>query len=132
MIDPILGFFKKLHQMPLAWIVWVHFLAMVNILGSLFFIDTWQGKLALTMMCVAFISIVWLFKKFGFVRLLGLGHFVWIPMIVSFIFYSGADLLNGDLLHQWLLLLITVNSISLIIDIVDVLRYLKGETGPTL
>lgn len=71
------------------------------------------------------------YAKLGFVRLLGVGHFHWTPMLVWL--YGRLDGARADpAFYYWVLALLAVNSASLIIDIVDVGRYLAGEREPTL
>ena len=65
----------------------------------------------------------------GFVRLLGVGHFFWFPMIVYFLI-SLPDKSAHPSLYYWIITLIAFNSISLIVDISDVFRFLRGEPSP--
>lgn len=67
--------------------------------------------------------------RYGFSRILGLGHILWIPL--SFYLFS---LWQEHSLHSpfglWLRLLTLINLISLVIDTADVIRFLKGERQP--
>lgn len=61
----------------------------------------------------------------GFSRLLGLGHILWIPLLY-FLWMrlegNPADVLFG----LWIRVLMLLNSVSLIIDAIDVGRYIAG------
>ena len=100
-------------------------LPLVN-LSSIFFLprtEAWvvlgTGLLAATIMTV-------LHARLGYVRLVGLGHFVWIPMLIWLV--PRLDQIEpGTVFYAWLLILITMDTVSLVIDAVDVLRYVSGD-----
>lgn len=103
-------------------------LPLIN-LSSIFFLpktEAWAvlgtGLLAATIMTV-------LHAKLGYVRLLGVGHFVWFPMLIWMVF--RLDLIpRGTLFRGWILTLIAMDTLSLVIDIVDLVRYLRGDRAP--
>jgi hypothetical protein len=104
----------------------------VNVLGGLFFFEIIEGQLVLTAMAVAFILMLAIFRQHGFVRLLGLGHIVvWTPLL-PWLWLRLQTLGTGSLLGVWLLAVIVADGISLAIDVVDVLRYWRGERTPTV
>ena len=103
-------------------------LPLIN-LSSIFFLprtEAWvvlgTGLLAATIMTV-------LHAKLGYVRLVGIGHFVWIPMLIWLAFRLD-HILEGTLFYRWLLTLIVMDTVSLLMDIVDFLRYLQGDRSP--
>ena len=72
-----------------------------------------------------------IFSKIGFVRLMGIGHIGWLPLV----FWLGTKLEHApvdSLFEYWLLAVIVLDSLSLFIDTIDVLRYVKGERQPFL
>ena len=54
--------------------------------GSLVFLDTIYGQLNLAAVVAAIAVIVLIHAKHGFVRLLGIGHLFWVPMLIWFAF----------------------------------------------
>ena len=103
-------------------------LPLIN-LSSVFFLprtEAWvvlgTGLLAATIMTV-------LHAKLGYVRLIGIGHFVWIPMLIWLVFRLD-HLSEGTLFYGWLLTLMAMDTVSLLIDIVDLVRYLRGDRTP--
>ena len=67
----------------------------------------------------------------GYTRLISMGHVFWIPMIIWF--WTRLDQIpSDDAFGVWIRLLIAVNMISLLIDAVKVVRYLKGERAETV
>lgn len=108
--------------------VWAVALILVN-LGSIYFIDTRYGLLNLLAVVAAIGFMAVIYTRLGFVRLLGLGHVTWIPMLLWFAF-DLPDKHQDPLLYWWVLSLIAVNSICLVIDAIDVARYVAGERKP--
>jgi len=66
-----------------------------------------------------------LYSRFGFSKILGLGHFLWIPL-VTYIAVSISDAC-GLYPANLIVLLITL-FVSLVIDVRDVWGYLKDAT----
>ena len=68
-------------------------------------------------------------KGSGFTRLLGLGNVLWIPLVIYVWSLLGAPD-DGGLYGYWLRGLITVNTVSLVVDAIDVARNLRGDRRP--
>ena len=75
-----------------------------------------------------FIALI-LVKLQGFTRLLGLMHFFWIPLLIYFWTLLPEIPANG-FLGIWIRSVICLNGISLVIDTVDVIRYIAGDRAP--
>ena len=74
---------------------------------------------------------VWITKGSGFTRLIGLGHVLWIPLVIYVWSLLGTPE-DGGLYGYWLRGLITINTVSLVVDAIDVARYLRGDRRPTV
>lgn len=75
-----LRFFVELIQQPLWVSLWVLFLMLVN-MASLAF---WQEAVAQLILMNFFASamlMMGLYSRYGFKKILGLGHFPWIPLL---------------------------------------------------
>jgi hypothetical protein len=130
-MQSVAGLTRGILKMPFPWNVWVALLGAVNIVGGVWFIQRPAGQAALVAIMLAFVIMVVIYKRFGFVRLLGLGHLIaWIPLVGFFVILLSREPENGPY-TWWLVSVITVNTISLIIDAVDVIRYAKGDREPT-
>ncbi|GAB4024289.1 MAG: hypothetical protein Fur0010_27590 [Bdellovibrio sp.] len=119
---------RKIFTMPFPWNLWVIILSMINFIGGVMFISTFEGKFSLFSMMGAVIVMTIIYARYGFVRLLGLGHILfWLP----FVAFCIRQLTNGTTLSAtfrvWLLTVIIINSASLIIDFIDLFKFLKGE-----
>jgi hypothetical protein len=126
----LIEFHKKLLGMKFPWNVWVGMLAMINMVGGLVYIRTMEGQLALGGLMLGFLVMWGIYAKKGFVRLLGLGHLIaWPPLMIWYakVIYEGK---TEGAFESWLLLVLVVNGISLIIDLVDVVRYSLGDRQP--
>ena len=70
----------------------------------------------------------WLYRTSGFVRALGTGHFTWfvvLPWWAMRVRWGGTAPFD-----VWSMLAIVTNSGSLLIDVIDFVRYLAGERDP--
>ena len=121
---------KKIIGMRFPWNLWVGLLALVNIGGGLYFIRTIEGQLALACMVFAFLIMWGIYDQRGFVRLLGLGHLIaWIPQMAWYAQVIAEGNLAGAFKY-WLISVLILNGISLVIDLVDVVRYTLGDRQP--
>jgi hypothetical protein len=67
----------------------------------------------------------------GFSRLLGLAHVVWVPLLY-YLVTRTAEIPAGDAYGTWLRLVIAGDAISLLIDAIDVGRYVAGQRDDLL
>lgn len=117
----------RFRALPRAWAI---ALILVN-LGSLYFIDTRYGFVNLLAVLAGISVMAVIYAKLGFVRLLGIGHTFWIPMLVWFAL-DMPDKAQDPSLYYWVLTLLVFNTISLVIDTIDVARYAAGDRNPTM
>lgn len=127
----MIGFMKAILRMPVPWLFWVMLLVAVNLIVPLFFIQTVEAQLSIAAIIAGAIAQSVIHARLGFVRLLGLGHIFWIPLVI-WLGFRLSDTGLGDLFAIWLAALVLINTVSLIIDGIDVVRFLSGERSPTL
>lgn len=114
---------------PIFW--WVAVMMALNALLPLAFWSQVEAKVVLGVFVVSAMGMMALFHVFGFTRITGLGHALWIVLVPWLI--SRLDLSEGITpLQAWMLATIAVNGISVVIDAWDVVRYVKGDRAPTL
>ncbi len=119
-------FLPRLLRQSRPVVVWVMWLGVVN-MASLAFLSWPEGRRTAIAMAVAFGLMVTLYAVNGFNRLLGLPHIVaWGPLLVLMIPRLG-DLPAGDAVTVWAWALVVTNGISVVIDVVDVGRYIAGD-----
>ncbi len=117
--------------MPIHWQVWLGVLVTANMVVPFFFIHMLEAQVVLAAAIVGMVIMSIIFNVKGFVRLLGIGHIAWIPLV--FWLWTKLDHAPADsIFGYWLMAVVVLNSLSLIIDTIDVLRYVKGERRPVL
>ncbi len=125
----VIGFTKGLMSMPMPWPLWLGLLVAVNVAGPIYYFETIEAKVVLAAFLASAALMTAIFATKGFVRLLGIGHIFWVPM-VPWLWIRLDQAGPGDPLGYWIIAVMIMNSISPIIDAIDVLRYLKGERKP--
>lgn len=100
----------------------------VNV-AALFFLPSVYAQVALLTVGVGIVVMAVIYSKLGFVRLLGIGHLLWIPML-PWLFFQLPTVDRESSLYLWLVCLPAVNTACLIIDAVDVARFFAGEKSP--
>jgi hypothetical protein len=117
--------------MPIHWQVWLGVLVTANMVVPFFFIHMLEAQVVLAAAIVGMVIMSIIFNVKGFVRLLGIGHIAWLPLV--FWLWTRLDHAPADsIFGYWLMVVVVLNSLSLIIDTIDVLRYVKGERRPVL
>ncbi len=126
----ILKLMKAIIRMPFPWNLWVFHLSVVNLGGAFWYVDRPAGGAAIMAMALAFGVMAAIHARRGFVRLLGLGHIVaWTPLSLYFVFLLATG--EGETPYRWWLgLVVLSNTLSLVLDIMDVARYARGERLP--
>ncbi len=127
----MIGLVISILRMPLPWLVWVMLLVAANFLAPLFYIQTLEAQLTIAALLIGFIIQSYIHSKLGFVRLLGLGHIFWAPLVIWLGFRLGTIGLDSPF-GIWLASLVLLNTVSLVIDVIDVIRFISGERSPTL
>lgn len=122
-----LGFFKELLHQP-AWIpIWVGLLMMIN-LASVSFWDEPLARWILGVFMASAMLMMGLYARFGFQKILGLGHFLWIPLLPVVLWaIPGAE--GG--FRTFLVVWAVATTISLVFDIADVWKHISGERQAT-
>ena len=124
-------FNKTILLMPRPWLAWLGLLLAANVVGSLVFIGTLEAKAVITAVLIGVTIQMWIFSAKGFVRLLGIGHLPWVPMI-PWLWNRLDHAVPGSPFSYWLAAVMILDGLSLVIDAVDVLRYVRGERAPQL
>ena len=124
-------FNKGLLKLPIPWRLWLMLLVFGNMVLPLFYLGRVEARVVLVVMLLGMTLMTILTALTGFSRLLGLGHILWIPLIY-FLWTRLDGLPADDLYGLWIRALMAINTVSLIIDGVDVTRYIAGDRGETI
>lgn len=115
-------------RLPIAVQAWVMLLAASNFVVPLFYLGRSEAWLILGFMAVNAALMFLIAGGVGFVRLMGLGHFSWLVLLpILLLRLDGIP--AADLYGWWIRVTVAINAISLVFDVVDVVRYVKGERG---
>lgn len=126
----MIDFFRSMLRLPMPWPLWILALMVANGVLPLLYLGTPEARVVLGAMMVGAVTQMAIFAKKGFVRLLGAGHFLWLIML-PWLWTRLGDAPAG-LFRNWILAVLVVNGISVIIDVTDVVRYLKGDRDPQI
>ena len=124
-------FNKGMLKMPLHWQLWLMLLITANVVTPLFFLHHVESLVVLGTILASMTLMTVLTARFGFTRIVGLGHILWIPML-AFLFTRLGDIPASDAFGIWIRALFVLNGISLVIDAADVIRYIAGERRETV
>lgn len=99
---------------------------MLNGIIPLFFLRQSVARWVLASFLIGVLLMSWLTKQFDFTRILGVAHIAWIPGYVM-TWLAVGQYPAGSAISIWLWVLLVINSITLLFDIWDVIRWLRGE-----
>ncbi len=124
-------FNKGMMRMPIHWQLWIMLLVTFNLIIPLFFLDRLEAQVVVGAIVASMILMTVLTAISGFTRLLGLGHIFWVPLLY-FLWMRLEQNPADDFFGIWMRGLMLLNAVSLIIDTVDVGRYLAGDRKETV
>ncbi len=126
-----LKFNKGIMRMPLQWRLWLMLLVTANMVVPLFFLNRLEAQVVLAAMLASLALFTILTAKADFTRLLGLGHAPW-ALLIWFLWTRLGDIPPDGLYGIWIRAVIALNAASLLIDVLDVSRYIAGDRKETI
>jgi len=127
-MNAFIKFNKGVMNSSLPVKLWVGLLVIFNMIIPLFFLERLEAQVVLAAIMASMLLMTLITSTTGFSRLLGLGHIFWIPLL----YFLGTHLDQippNDGFGVWVRSLMVINATSLVLDGVDVFRYLAGERG---
>ena len=124
-------FNKGIMKMPIHWQLWLVLLLTVNLVVPLFFLDRLEAQIIVGALLASALLMTILTGVSGFNRLLGLGHIFWIPLFY-FLWMRLGQIPADDFFGIWVRALMALNAASLVIDLIDVARYIAGDREETV
>ena len=131
MFKALIGFSSGVLAMAKPWQFWMALLVTANMVLPFFFLGTPEAIVVLAGVGVSMVIMLTLFAKLGYVKLLGLGHIPWL-FTVPWLWSRLDQTVESGPFYYWLVAVIVLDSISLVIDTADVVRYWKGDRQPTI
>ena len=125
-MDAFIKFNRGIMQMPVRWRLWLALLITANLIVPVFFIGHLEAQVVIGALLGSMVLMTILTGLTGFTRLLGLGHIFWIPLL--YFLWTRLDQIPADsAFGVWIRVLMALNAVSLVIDAVDVTRYIAGD-----
>ena len=106
--------------------IWLLLLVAANAVAPLFFLQRVEAQAVFAAMMIGATLMSLLTARFGFTRILGLGHILWIPLVDWLAFRLG-QIPADDAFGLWVRGVMFVNAVSLVIDTADVVRFATGD-----
>lgn len=110
---------------PLWLRTWIYWMVAVNT-SSLFFVRFKPARRILAAFIGSAITMSLLVEWNGYNRLLGLAHVLWWTPLLVYLHRIWNRLPDSRALHLYLIVLFYTNTASLVVDSIDVVRYLVG------
>ncbi len=118
-----LRFFIELMEQPVWISLWVLFLMLVNMASLAFWQETVAQLIFMNFLASAMLM-MGLYAQYGFTKILGLGHFPWIPLLA----YVVITIPTAEAsFKQYLLILSVSMAVSLVLDTIDVWSYFRNR-----
>ncbi len=116
----------QMFSIHIVWRIWLAILMFVNVVMPFVFYQRIEAQATfLAAMIGVSIGLI-IFKTQGFTRLLGVMHISWFPLI--YFLWNRVNQISADnVFGIWIRAVIMLNSISLVIDVIDVIRYIAGD-----
>ncbi len=121
-----MGLITEILQEPWWLLFWITWLGFVNV-ASIAFWSEREARWVLAAFAGALITMQALYQINGYNRFLGLAHIIfWLPLLI-YLYGQLSRVVGPRLFETWLRVLMASIGVSLVIDIVDLLRYLGGD-----
>lgn len=124
----MMKFMGTMMRLPMPWPVWIMGLMVVNGAWPMLFLGSLEARVVLAAMIFGAVVQSSLFSRLGFVRLLGVGHVLWLGMVPWI--WLRVDQAATPGMRNWMMAVVVMNGISLVIDVIDVVRYMMGDREP--
>jgi hypothetical protein len=115
-----------------AWVYyWVNFMGLLFILSIPFSFKRVEARwIALATLVLAPIVMMLVYSKFGYQRIMGLGHVLgWSPIMYYLWKRKDQWRVSETISGKWIALTFAVMCISMVMDISDVARFMMGARG---
>jgi len=133
-MQAFIRFNTGLLAMPLHLQAWVLLLISANLVTPFFFLARPEAQAVLAAGMLGMLLMTALTGRFGFSRIVGLGHIAWLPLL-GFLWLRLPEFPATDAFGIWLRAVVVLDATSLVFDAIDAVRFARGdraETVPTL
>lgn len=117
---------EGISTMPIAWKMWVYWMMFINTV-SIVFLKNKEARWVLAAWIPNGITMTLMADHFGYVRLLGLSHAIWWTPLLVYLFTRRKSFDLKTVFGKWMVALVVTISLSLVVDYIDVIRYVAGD-----
>ena len=122
-----MSFMDYIAQEPLWLQAWIYWMMAVNLAALIFSWKRIEPRWVLAAFLGSALLMNGLFALYGYEKILGLAHVIfWTPLLV-YLFRRLPDIDRTVRFGQWVIVLMVTNAVSLVLDYIDVVRYILGE-----
>ena len=121
-----LRFNRGVLRLPIGVRLWMLLLVSANLILPVIYFQQSEARIVLLTFFAGILLMVVITGTSGFTRLVGLGHIFWVPLVLFLVSRLGS-IPATDAYGIWIRSVIALNTISLVLDAVDVVRFAKGE-----
>jgi hypothetical protein len=118
-------------RLPVHLQLWVLALVGANIVAPLFFLTQIEAQFTLAAGLLGLALMSALTGRFGFSRIVGLGHIAWLPLI-ALLLGSVAETSATTPFGFWIRSVIVLDLVSLAFDFADAVRFYRGDRAETV
>ena len=130
-MSAFIRFNKGIMKSPIHVRLWLMVLVALNLVAPLFYLERLEAQVVLGALLASIMLMTVLTGLTGFTRLLGVGHIFWVPHLY-FLWTRLSEIPPTDGFGIWIRILMALNAISLVVDAIDVVRYIAGEREETV
>ncbi len=125
-MNAFIKFNRGILRLPIGVRLWMLLLVSANLILPVIYFQQSEARIVLLTFLASFLLMVLITGTSGFTRLVGLGHIFWVPLVLFLV--SRLDSIPAtDAYGIWIRSVIALNTISLVLDAVDAVRFARGE-----
>ena len=125
-MNAFIRFNRGLFRLPVGVRLWMLLLVSANLILPVIYFQQSEARIVLLTFFAGILAMVVITGTNGFTRLVGLGHIFWVPLVLFLVSRLGS-IPATDAYGIWIRSVIALNTISLVLDAIDVVRFARGE-----
>ena len=125
-MNAFIRFKRGLFRLPVGVRLWMLLLVSANLVLPVIYFQQSEARIVLLTFFAGILLMVVITGTSGFTRLVGLGHIFWVPLVLFLVSRLGS-IPATDAYGIWIRSVIALNTISLVLDAIDVVRFARGE-----
>ena len=117
-----MGLIQELSNQPAPLSYWLNWMGLMNLLVPVFFLRRFEARIIIAAFLLNAAFMALLYEQMGYGKHLGLAHVVfWTPLVLWLASRFDTIRAGGGFFPGYVIVLIATNTISLVIDYIDVI-----------